>query len=396
MYEWTTDSVFRCTVGTENVVRFKRRLVIMTVTVTVDEKDAPVDQQDAEPGWKRLARDALLVMAGLVFIVSLMFSCYSSGFGDPKPHDIPIAVVGTQSEQSTLNASPGLQVRPAVSAAAARELVLDREVYGAFDLSERGHLTLFVADGAGHSVDVALTSIGTEVAQSQHATISVEDLAPISPNDPNGTLEFYGIVFLAIGASLGATVLSKVLGAVRHLQHLGRRLLTLLVYSFFLSVTVSFFADVVFGALVGHFGLLLLSLWAYTLAICLAASGVSALFGQVAGVVLVLAFTVIGNPSAGGAVGRPLTNRFFAAMNPIFPHGAGMNIVRGVQYFDGRGFAESVLCLSLWAATGLTFLVVFAFRQGRGPIGRHEKRTRDETVRRTRRRSGKESMRFGH
>lgn len=125
-----------------------------------------------------------------------------------------------------------------------------------------------------------------------------------------------------------------------------------------------------FGALTGHAGWLFLALWAYTLAVTLAASGVSALLGPAAGVLLTLLFTLLGNPSAGGAVGRPLLNPFFSALNPVFPHGGGLSIIRGLQYFHGHGVGAGVRCLLIWGVAGTLLLLVAAVRgQRAAPAG---------------------------
>jgi hypothetical protein len=147
---------------------------------------------------------------------------------------------------------------------------------------------------------------------------------------------------------------------------------TLLGYSAALTFSIAFLADIVYGALVGHFGMLFLSLWAYTFSITVATAGVSALFGSAAGIALTLTLTILGTTSAAGAVGRPLLNPFFQAINPYFPHGAGLSIVRGVQYFDGHGIARSVWCLAVRTACGLALLITYAVRAEHNTPGKHE------------------------
>jgi len=245
-------------------------------------------------------------------------------------------------------------------------MVLDRTVYGAIEFTGPRSVELLVANGGGHSADVALTAIATAFAQSRGAKVQVVELAPTTPNDPNGTVEFYCIVFLVIGAALGANVLGQLLGPIRNLRDMGHRLIILLLYTSVAALTVTFLGDIVYGALVGQFGLLFLTLWAYTFSIAVAVAGVVALFGGAAGLLLTLTLVILGNTSAGGPVSRPLSGRFFSAINPYFPQGAGLSIVRGVQYFGGRGIAESVWCLATWTAGGLAFLTIHAVRVGRG------------------------------
>jgi hypothetical protein len=200
------------------------------------------------------------------------------------------------------------------------------------------------------------------VAQQDHATLTTRELAPTSANDPNGTIEFYLVVFLAIGGALGASIFTRLHGTLRGPRHLLQRIGTLALYSAAAAAAYLLFVDTVFGALTGHAGWLFLVLWGYTLAIALAASGVSALLGTAAGMILALLLTLLGNPSAGGAVGRPLLNPFFSALTPILPQGEGLPIIRGIQYFDGHGISAGVLHLTIWGTAGIALLAVAAAR----------------------------------
>jgi hypothetical protein len=128
-----------------------------------------------------------------------------------------------------------------------------------------------------------------------------------------------------------------------------------------LSVVVALFADVALGDLVGHFGFLFLTLWLSAAAVCLAATGLSALVG-LASIVLILVLICLGNPSSGGPVPRPLLNGFYAALNPVLPQGAALSVVRGIQYFGGRGIDLGLLCLLIWVLAGLALLGAAVFR----------------------------------
>src|ERR1700749_4019801 len=68
------------------------------------------------------------------------------------------------------------------------------------------------------------------------------------------------------------------------------------------------------------------------------------------------------NTSSGGAVPRPLLDGFFSALNPVLPQGAALSALRGVQYFGDRGLGTGLLCLTIWAATGLVLLGVAGLR----------------------------------
>jgi hypothetical protein len=186
-------------------------------------------------------------------------------------------------------------------------------------------------------------------------------LAPTSPDDPAGTVEFYCIVFLFLGGSIGATVLGSLAGPVRCLRGGLARLGMVLGYAAWLSVVVTFCVDIVFGGLVGHFGLLFLTLWLFTAAVCLAVTGLFALLGR-GPIVLILVLVALGNPSSGGPVPRPMLNGVYAALNPVLPQGAALSALRGVQYFGDRGIDLGLLCLLIWALAGLVLLASAVLR----------------------------------
>jgi hypothetical protein len=314
---------------------------------------------------RKPARVLVLVMAGLVVVIVAFFSSYTSALGNPSAHHIPVAVIAPPAAVGPLSASPLLSVRPAPDLASARRMVEDRAVDGALALPPSGPVTLLVAAGGGHAVEAVLMQLGQQMAQAQGTTLNTVDVAPTSPADPNGTVEFYCVIFLGIGGAVGGTVLTRLMGRVRRLPDALKRLGVVLAYGGVLSLVVTFFADVVFGALVGHFGLLFLTMWAFSAAVCLAITGFAARMGLLATGVLIAVFILLGNPSAAGAVPRPLLNGFYSGLTPVLPQGAALSALRGVEYFGNHGIGPAMLCLVIWGAAGL--LLLFGTGPGRYP-----------------------------
>jgi hypothetical protein len=122
-----------------------------------------------------------------------------------------------------------------------------------------GHLVATLA--AGHAVADVLTQVGHQQARVHGTTLRKMDVAPTTLKDPNGSVEFYCIVFL--GGALGASVLGRVLGPLRRPSDALKALGVMLLYSALLSVAVTCFADIVFGTLVGHWESLFLAPWLY-------------------------------------------------------------------------------------------------------------------------------------
>jgi hypothetical protein len=308
-------------------------------------------------------RKVMLAVLGLTVVVVALLSSYASALGNPSPRHVPVAVSASPPVLRELDASPLLRVYLVPDLAEARTMVEDRAAYGALVLPRTGPATVLVANGGGHSVVTILEQIGQQLARTHGTTLTTVDVAPTSPNDPNGTVEFYCIAFLFLGASIGATLLGAVAGPVRGARGALARLGLVVAYAAVLSVVVTVFADIALGDLVGHFGFLFLTLWLYVAAVCLAVTGFSALVGP-ASIVLILVLITLGNPSSGGPVPRPLLNGFYSSLNPVLPQGAALSALRGVQYFGGRGIALGLLCLLLWALAGLGLLGAMVVRDG--------------------------------
>ena len=309
------------------------------------------------------ARTLVLVMTGLVVVIVAFFSSYTSALGNPGAHHIPVAVTAPPAAAGKLAASPVLSVHSVPDLARAKSMVEDRAVDGALALPPGGPVTLVVAGGGGHAVEAVLMQLGQQVAQARGTPLNTVDVAPTSPADPNGTVEFYCVVFLGIGGAVGGTVLTRLTGPVRRLPDALKRLCLVLAYGGVLSLVVTFFADVVFGALAGHFGLLFLTMWAFSAAVCLAITGFAARAGLPATGALIAVFILLGNPSSAGPVPRPLLNGFYSGLNPVLPQGAALSALRGVEYFGNHGIGSALLCLLIWAAAGL--LLLFAAGPGR-------------------------------
>jgi hypothetical protein len=320
------------------------------------------------PAPRLPVRKVLLVMLGLTAVVVAFFSSYSSSLGKPSPHQIPVAVTAPPAVVDKLSGSPMLKVHPVADLAKGRVLVEERTAYGALALPPTGPATLLVASGGGHAVAALLTQLGQQEASAHGTALRTVDIAPTSPYDPNGTVEFYCVIFLGIGGAVGASVLGRLLGPVRRPRDVLRRLGLAVLYAAFLSAVVTLFADVAYGALVGHFALLFLTLWLFVTAVCLAVLGVAALAGTQASVLLIVVFIIFGNTSCGGAVPRPLLSGLYAAVNPVLPHGAAVSALRGVQYFGDRGNGEALLCLAIWAVAGLALLDAAGLRGVRNRV----------------------------
>lgn len=315
------------------------------------------------PGSRRRVINGLLAIVGVTLFALAMFASYSAALGDPTLRSVSLAVHAPTAVVDGLSSYDQITVTTVATDDEAQTAVKTRAQAGAIVVSDSNAVTVYIANGGGISTARSITSIGDKVAAQLGVTAVVTDLAPLAPDDPNGTIEFYAIIFVTIAASLGATILGRVFGTVRNPEGFIERTLFLVLQGVVLAGVVTVFADFVFNANTQQpweeFGILTL------LAVCVggAITGAGAAVGTIGSLVLTLGFTVLGNPSSGGPVGEPLLPGFFAALTPVVPQGGAMSAIRGVLYFNGNGIVPGLLCLAAWGLVGIFGAFIAMYRR---------------------------------
>jgi hypothetical protein len=302
-------------------------------------------------------RTVALAMIGLTLFVLAMIASYSGAFAKPTLHHMSVAVSGPQQLVDGIRGQDTLTVNEVGDAAAARQQVYERKTDAGYAVAAPGELKIYVAGGGGKSVATAAESVGRAIAAKAGLTASVEDVAPASAGDPSGTVEFYAVIFISIGASVGATVLGRLMGTVRTPLTLALRTLTLAGFSALLAGAVTVYVDVILGALTGHSWQVFGALWLYAMAVGGAITGVAAAFGSVASMALTAFLVVIGNAAAAGPVGRPLLSGFYSTFTTIVPQGSGVSLLRSVSYFGGNGAQTPLVTLAIWGAAGCVLAI---------------------------------------
>jgi hypothetical protein len=297
-------------------------------------------------------RNMVLAMMVLTMFVVAMIASYSGAFARPSLHHLTVAVAAPEQVVDALRGQDVLTVNVVGDDAAARQQVLQREADSAFVATPAGEMKIYVAGGGGRSVATAAESVGREVATKGGFIAAVEDVAPTSAADPSGTVEFYAVIFISIGASLGATVFGFIMGKVRRTTTFLLRTVTLAGYSALLAGVVTVYVDAMLGALPGHTWAVFGALWLYAMAVAGAVTGAAAAFGSAASLLLTLFLVVVGNAAAAGPVGRPLLSPFYSTFTTIVPQGSGVALLRSIEYFGGHGAGTPLLTLAIWGAAG--------------------------------------------
>jgi hypothetical protein len=297
-------------------------------------------------------RNMVLAMTALTLFVVAMIASYSGAFARPTLHHLTVAVAAPEQVVEAIRGQDVLAVNVVGDDAAARREVRERVADAAFVITPKGEMTIYVAGGGGKSVATAAESVGRQIATQGGISATVEDIAPTSAADPSGTVEFYAVIFISIGASLGATAFGYIMGRVRRPATFLLRTLSLTGYSALLAGVVTVYVDAMLGALAGHTLAVFGALWMYAMAVGGAVTGVAAAFGSAASMLLTLFLVVVGNAAAAGPVGRPLLSPFYSTFTMIVPQGSGVALLRSISYFGGHGAGTPLLTLAVWAAAG--------------------------------------------
>lgn len=300
----------------------------------------------------------VLAMTALTVFVIAMIASYAGAFAKPTLHHLTVAVAAPEKVVDAVRGLDALAINKVGDDAAAQQQVRERTADSAFVVGPGGEMTIYVAGGGGRSVATAAEAVGREVAARGGFAASVRDIAPTSAADPSGTVEFYAIIFISIGASLGATAFGYIMGKVRKPTRFLLRTLTLMGYSALLAGVVTVYVDAVLGALPGHTWAVFGALWLYAMAVAGAVTGVAAAFGAPASMLLTLFLVVVGNAAAAGPVGRPLLSGFYSTFSMIVPQGSGVALLRSISYFDGNGAQAPLVTLGIWAAAGCLLAVL--------------------------------------
>jgi hypothetical protein len=318
-------------------------------------------RREESPQHPELAhRYRTLILGGLAILLlaMAMLMSYSSAFGNPTPNNVHLAVTGDGDTIVALEQQGSLDLTVVASAANARAAVLDRDVDGAVVLPAAGQnavVTTYIASGGGRGLGQAVSGIGDSIAAKLHATNTTTDLAPLPAKDPVGSIEFYAILFVGLGAALGATVFGRILGTVDTAVKFVERSIVLVLFTGLLAGLITLWVDSALDAVTVDPWAVFAVLWLTGVAIGEAVTGVAALGGMSAALILTLALVILGNTSSGGPLGIHVLNNVFQTLYYVFPQGGALDLLRSVQYFDGAAASAPLIRLGIWAAAGILF-----------------------------------------
>jgi Protein of unknown function (DUF3533) len=297
-------------------------------------------------------RKLLLASLGILVAVFALVSSNVAANHSPKPHGLPIGIVGTSAvavaaRAELTRAAPGaFEIHAYQSLASARTAVLHRSVYGAFQPVPSP--VLLVASAASPPVAVLLQRTFTSVASRTGRALAVHDLVPLPSSDSSGATSYSAILSLIIVGLAGTSVVYIL---TRHRPEAVRVVLTVALGAGAGLIT-ALVTNVLVGAFSGHF----FAVWGVTalfvLAIGLPIAAFQVVFGIAGTAIGWILFLVVGNPASGGSSAPELLPGFWRTLSQILPPGAAVTSLRDVVYFNGHGASHALIVLAVYAVLG--------------------------------------------
>jgi hypothetical protein len=303
-------------------------------------------------------RKLAIALVGVLAVVFIFVSSNVAANHDPKPHDLPVGMVGpaqlvgATARQLDRRAPGAFQILGYRSLAAARTAILHRAVYGAFDPGPPP--SLLIANAASLPVATLLQETFTAADRPHGARLVVHDLVPLPPTDPTGATSFSATLSLIIAGVLGSSIVYMTTRGRTLAAHLS----AVIVLGIGAGLLTAVATNVVVGAFSGHF----LAIWGvaalFVLALALPIAFFQRLLGLVGTGVGLLVFIVVGDPSSGGATAPQLLPDPWRVISQALPPGAAVTAMRDVVYFHGYGATRGLIVLGSYAALGAILAII--------------------------------------
>jgi hypothetical protein len=308
-------------------------------------------------GWGQITVE-VLVLVGILAVLLLAFALPAI---NTKARHVPIAVVApaqiaTAISQGLDNASPdGFDVTVAADTTEARNLILDRSVYGAFIVGQSG-LTVETASAASYVVSTALTAAGQQIGVALSAPVTVTDVVSFSTDDPRGVGLSAGALPIALGGWIAAVAI------IFTVRGRWRRLIAAAAFAVVGGFTLTAVLQYGLGTFTGNYLLTSLGAVLGIAATSFLVLGFYELFKYVGVAIAAVILIVLGNPLSGLASAPEMLPEPWGALGQLLPPGAIGTLLRNVAFFDGAATTTPIVFLSFWFLAGLGMYLVAVYR----------------------------------
>ncbi|MQY09250.1 ABC-2 transporter permease [Actinomadura macrotermitis] len=306
---------------------------------------------------------AVVITLILGAAAGLFAGSYTYAMANPAPRHIPVAVTGDPARSAEVAAAldraldSTLALHRYPSYAKARLAVEEQHEF-AILRAEDGRASLDLSGAAGASVARLLA----QAAQKSAVPLTVRDIKPLQPTDPQGLAIFYISLAAVIIGFVGAIQLSVHARAL----NAGERIAFTLAYAALGGLAIALVVDPLLGVLKLPFreswGIISLTMFTSGMVFTM----FNTLVRRWAMIPTWGVMVLIGNPSSGGAVSWPLLPSPLGFIGRWLPPGASVNAQHTAIYFAGHQHVLPFAVLIAWSVASIAVFVVWRHRHPGG------------------------------
>jgi hypothetical protein len=306
------------------------------------------------------ARGVLLPVVIVLAIGSIFVSVYLAAFHAPRPHQLPVAVVGSSRTLGHVEAAldrgvpGGFSVRGYATTTDARAALEHRTAYAAWITTTGGRPRLLYAGANGTGVTATVTGAFDAVAAAGGTRPAAYDVLPPSAGDTRGLSVFYA----AFGVVLAGFLFGSMTYQIAPWLQYRLRMASLGIFGLAAGAVVALVAEHGFDALPGPYAGL-----AGVIALMAVASGIATmtlmrLFGSAGLSLATVVLLTLGNASGGGILPAAYLPGWLHPLHAVLPVGVGVRAIQGLSYFDSDGLTTGLTVLAAWTAACAIVLYV--------------------------------------
>ncbi|MGG7101235.1 ABC transporter permease [Rhodococcus sp. 24CO] len=307
----------------------------------------------------------VVVVLGLSAVIGLMLLAFVLPSVNSGPHELKLGITGptTQISASLEASKPGaFDTQDFADVDALRDAIRNRDVVGGIAVDATGPHVL-IATAGGTPIAQTLTGVANGLSEASGAQVPVEDVVPLTADDPTGAgltalalpLVFGGIMPAVVLVQLfPRSIVKRVLGAIG----------VAVVAGFALTAILQFGTN----SLDGNYLLTALTLTVGISAISLPILGLESLLGMKGFALGAVTMMFVGNPLSGMATTAAWLPAGWGALGQLLPPGAAGASVRSMAFFDGHGAATPLLVLVCWIAVGIALCVAAGRKKASTPV----------------------------
>ncbi|CAK1250006.1 Uncharacterized membrane protein YhgE [Fructobacillus fructosus] len=325
----------------------------------------------------------LTLAVGLTVVLGIMMTTFSLPAVNSGVNNVPVGVVTTDKAVYDKFATPlekkGFDVKQYKSVSSMKDAVNNRKVYGAFEVSNTGDMTLYKATAASTAVSQTLETMGNAVVAQQKTaakaqiaqmqaqatdatmlkaldakvqaidakTLKVVELKAFPKADPKGTGLAAGALPIALGGWIGAVAIANTVKGKK------QKFWAAIAFAFVGGLGLVGVIQFVVGTFNGNYFLTSLGAMLGIAATGFFVLGLLEVMGNAGLGIAAVLLILLGNPLSGLSSAPEMLPKGWGFFGQLLPPGATGSLLRNLTFFDGHAIGMSAGVLSAYVIVGL-------------------------------------------